>query len=340
MRGVPMALAVICVVLCFGEVQTRLSFLTPRLEYQADRELTGLFRPNQCGYLWMANQSMKTPPMTVNPDGHRGESTDWTKPTILALGSSEAFGTGVADDEVWTYLLEDNLRQASLEMEVVNAAGPGMGAYQQDVVLKRLLLAGKKPELVLVRVSIGDRGFGPIPEERRMAVFQASLKMKRIREFTTFLPFLRNKLVSQLPSIRSACRPSIGRRRTPSVYHDTGDAGQEMVANSRQFWESMIGRAAAVGSQIVFIVHAPHGYHSSQVLYENLMILCTQHESAFVLQLGPDTFGMEGIPVSRRGSYFHERFTLVRDPHANARQHKLIGDAVTRWLVAENILER
>ncbi|MDP6526163.1 MAG: hypothetical protein QGH42_04290 [Kiritimatiellia bacterium] len=326
-------------VLVIGDIQTRLPFIPPRLEYQPDRELKGIFKPEQHGFLWLANQSMKSLPMTVNRDGYRGADTDWSRKDVLALGSSESFGTGVRDDEVWTAVLQKMLNDGQAAWSVANVGGPGLGAYQQDEVLRRIQAKSIRPDVILVRVSIGDRNFGPIPEHLREGQYQASLKRHRIRRITTFLPYLYSKVQVQIPSMKRACRPIFMQPPIIPAYYGERQAGEEMADKDTVYWEQMVTRAEAMGSTIVFLVHDPHGFDSSAVLLERLEALCRNHAGARVVQLGPAVYGMDRIPAEQREVHFNQNLTLVRDPHANALQHRLTGEAVGRWLRETRILD-
>src|SRR5437870_4794788 len=78
--------------LVLGEAYLRLPFITQRLEYMPDAELGWTLAPNQRGYEWLGNQSVQSPPMTLNSDGHRGRPTDWSQPVLLSVGDSQGVG--------------------------------------------------------------------------------------------------------------------------------------------------------------------------------------------------------------------------------------------------------
>src|SRR4051812_44163223 len=141
-------LCVLVLVVIAAEVHLRLPW-GRQMEYRSDPELVGILRPGQ----WSALE-------TVNSDGHRGKETDWTKPALVAVGDSQGWGAGLADEAVWTARLEELLhRKLDLpDVQVVNASHPGHGPYHQYVRLRRVLEA-HKVEAVLVRVSIEDRTF-------------------------------------------------------------------------------------------------------------------------------------------------------------------------------------
>ncbi len=168
----PLVIGASLCVLLIGEGYSRLPFTPKRLEYQPDRDIVGLLKPNQQGYESLANLSKRSPLATINSEGHRGGETSWDHAAIVALGSSEAFGMGVRDREVWTTVLEDGLTERGHDIEVVNAAGLGFGAYHQAAVMERLL-DHRSPNGFIVSLSIGERYFEGIPEDSRDAAHQA-----------------------------------------------------------------------------------------------------------------------------------------------------------------------
>src|SRR4029453_15402832 len=123
--------------LALGETYMRLPFLLPRLEYEPDRELEARLAAGQRGYLLLANMSMRTPPISVNREGHRGPEDDWRRPVILVVGDSEWLGAGVEGDEAWPPVLERAPKPPPPPepVHVVNASQPGFGPYHEAVVI-------------------------------------------------------------------------------------------------------------------------------------------------------------------------------------------------------------
>src|SRR5436305_14675718 len=93
------ALWVLLLTALASEIYLRTPWGRP-LEYQADDELVGIYRPDQ-----------QVPGLRVNRDGHRGDDTDWTHPAFVAVGDSNSWGSPVRDDEVWTAPLERRLQR-------------------------------------------------------------------------------------------------------------------------------------------------------------------------------------------------------------------------------------
>lgn len=327
--------------LLIGEAYMRMPFVLPPLEYRADGELGGRLAGNQVGYLWLANMSLKSRPITLNPDGHRGEATDWSHPVVLALGDSEWFGAGVDDSDVWTAVLERALRSDPRlsGLSVVNASHPGHGPYHEYVVARRLL-AAHDVEALLVRVAIGQRYFKPVPVEQQAQLVRAAERRAIVRRVTKFGPFLYNKVEAQLPSIRAAMRPHFlaagggaGDGAAPV------DVGRAMAREARTWWDQLADLATARQIPVVFVVHDIEDRPSARALEETLRAVASSHRGVYVVRLGPEAFGLERIGPAERPRVIRERLTLGRDPHANVEQHRLIASEILRYLRQTELTE-
>src|SRR6266581_2572288 len=79
--------------LIVGEIVCRLFFPDTRLRYVSDPEALYHFAPNQVGTTELAS-GLPAPPARINQLGLRGADPDTTRPRILVLGDSFAFGAG------------------------------------------------------------------------------------------------------------------------------------------------------------------------------------------------------------------------------------------------------
>ena len=79
--------------------------------------------------------------LTINSKGLRDREYPYEKPAgtsrILVLGDSFAWGYGVADDEIFTEILEGILQGTSPRWEVLNAGVSGWGTDQEYLFLVR-----------------------------------------------------------------------------------------------------------------------------------------------------------------------------------------------------------
>ena len=304
-------------VLVAGEAYLRAPWGPQRLEYDTD----GVLKPDQTGYLWLANQSLRSAPITLNALGARGALPVGAH-TVMVLGDSEGLGVGVSDAEVWTAGLG-----AHASWRVINASHPGHGPHQhaeRHALIQRAI--SKYPNVdhnpvTIVRVSMQDRHFGP--DTRDSATRRASGERRAaIRRFTRFLPYIANKARAQWPAIRAALTPWRARVAEDPT---SAAAGQVMWARDAPAWRRI---ARDAPGKVLFVVYDPLDTAAGRLLDANL------REVGPTLRLGPWAFDLDSVPVAERAQALATRLTLGRDPHANAEQHRLMGAAVARYLRA------
>ena len=74
---------------------------------------------------------------------------------VMTLGCSTTFGWGVNDEETYPYLLEQNLKAAGHNVEVINGGQPGYSSFQ-GLWLWQKTLAAYKPDLVIFGYIVQD----------------------------------------------------------------------------------------------------------------------------------------------------------------------------------------
>ena len=111
--------------------------------------------------------------------------------------------------------------------------------------------------------------------------------------------------------------------------------GEGMAQRDRLFWKEMIELTLEEDARIVFLLHNPYGDEAPNALKRHLLEL---FPSAHLFETGPALFGLDHVPRNQQRSRFRTQFTLVRDPHANAAQHRVIGNAVAGFLDANLLL--
>jgi lysophospholipase L1-like esterase len=315
--------AVVVLVGVAGEIYLRLP-IGRQIEYQPDEELVSILAPGQ--------QSLHE---TVNRDGHRGKDTDWSAPVILAVGDSQGWGAGVADDEVWTTRLEQRLKRqgAYAAFQVVNASHPGFGPFQHYARARRVL-EKHRVDLLLVRVSIEDLNFRPTPAKQVPELFAAAQSRQALKQYTKFVPFLNKRVEEQLVSVRAIFRPRPGK---PSAARSP-DKGHRMWEEQGRWWEKIADLAEQHGVPLVFFVYDPTDLPGSDVLQAQLQQIIATRENVSLFRLSSKAFGLRGSTPEAIEREFRARFTLPHDPHANALQHDRIGHAVHAFLVEKGLL--
>jgi hypothetical protein len=311
-------------VLILCEIYFRLPFLPQRLEYQVDDELIAVLRPNQVGFQWQGNMSYKSPLIKINSEGFRGEEIEWSKPIIAAFGNSEAFGSGVRDNEVWTSILQKkfNSRQNGKNLNIVNASHPGHGPYKHYVRIKRVLDSHNINGIIL-RVDIADRYFRYIPTEKKYKLLKKASIRQKIRVYTKALPYIYNKMTAQLPSIKNSFKPIFIRtNRTHSI---TRQAGRMMWNENKKWWRKIIKLTSNKRIAIVFMIVDPYNSEGNSELEAGLKEVSEEYKNVYVLRLGPKNFGLSGKTREQLDQEISKKLTLGRDPHANPLQHKLIA---------------
>lgn len=314
--------AVVMLMTIAGEIYLRVP-IGRQLEYQPDEEFVSILAPGQ--------QSLRE---TVNRDGHRGKDTDWSAPVILAVGDSQGWGAGVADDAVWTARLEQRLKHHSeyAAFQVVNASHPGHGPFQHYLRARRVL-DNHRIDLLLVRVSIEDCDFRPTPAQQVPQQLAAAQMRQMVKRYTKFVPFLGKRAEEQLVSIRSIFR-SLPRKGSPAA----PDMGQRMWEEHGLWWQKIADLAQGRRVPLVFFLYDPTDRTSSAVLQERLRKSIAVRQEVYVLRLGSEAFGLRGRTLEVREREFRARFTLPHDPHANALQHDRIGRAIHAFLVDRGLL--
>lgn len=334
-----LATLVCCALL--GEAWTRAPFVTPRVEYEVDRDLDGRLRPEQRGFMWMGNMSLRSPPITLNSDGHRGEETDWGAPVVLTLGGSDSFGSGVTDEETWAAVLERKIREVSgLEAaEVVNAAHPGHGPAHHVVTLRRVLDT-HAPQAIIVRVALGMWNMQTPREEDKDGLVERTRARQALRTYTRFLPLVVTKAELQIPGLRTLWVPAFLRPRRAPDRLSRSELGQRLWERNRPHWEEMVGMARSRQIPLVFCVANLEGRDNMLQVANGLEGLCAQG-GCDVLHLGPDILDLNPrLPPAIRAEEFRQRYTLRLDWHGNAKQHQAIAAATWEHLNATGLLAR
>jgi hypothetical protein len=326
----------IILAMCFliGEIIFRLPWVPGLLSYEFDENLGWRLSPAQRGCLFMGNLSYLSKPININGEGYRNGALDWKAPMVLCLGSSEALGTGVADDSTWTARLSVLLQPGLPGGVAINAGGPGYGPYHQLIRLEQFMRL-KKPALVIARVSLGDRNFMP-PSPTELAELKAKSKRNlSIRSISHFLPFLFNKMQAQVLAIQQIFRGT-DHTQAYGAEPEMAESGTKMWEKQNGYWKGMGADCARQNIPLVFLVDDPLDTEAGRTLEDSLR---NEFRSASfqILRLDGGLFRLNGNSPDEKRMDYKKRFTLTNDPHANEMKHAILAEFLAnhvKWNVA------
>ena len=317
--------------LLIGEIAFRLPSAPHLLRYAPDKELGFRYAPCQTYSGFMGNYSVQTPPITIDENGFRNGPIDWDRPIILALGSSEVNGPGLVYEEIWTSRLTKLLsKDSNTGPLVVNAGVGGYGPYHQSVVLRRFFEGQKRPILVIIWVSIGDRLFFP-PTPHELRTTKSSRTKTFVYNYSDFMPFLYKKITAQLYAIKNSM--SINRKdKVLSPEYEKVDAAEKMWKRHKAYWEKNASLCGENNATVLFYVSDPYGTPGGKRLFEIFKTHFKNRQFVSVFIMDERYFGISDRDLDRRREKFKKQFTLGYDPHANCLQHKIIADTLFHYL--------
>ena len=156
--------------------------------------------------------------VTLDKNGFRNLTDESTKRqekiTILTLGPSSAFGWGTADNETYSYILEQKLKSFwRRDVRVINASQIGFSTFQGTLLIKNIIEKGLKPDLILMAYGVNDidrnrfyfQGGGEDKLVLNKSNSSKSFIQERILQNSSFLRLTR-RLMSKI-SHSFLCRP-------------------------------------------------------------------------------------------------------------------------------------
>jgi hypothetical protein len=325
-RFIKHAIAVGFIFLLVGELWFRLPWTTKLVRWQFDDERGARLETQHSRGMALGNTSSISPPIGINRDGFRNAEIDWSKPTVLAVGSSELLAPGVEDDEVWTAIVTRKLAEdTGTAITVVNAGSAGYGPYHHAVTVRKFLETHPVPLLIVVRVSIGDRRFMKPSPAALEAARSSNEFSRRVKDLSEFLPFLVNRLEAQVMAMRNAFTRGAGASDIPPD-HEGAAAADAMWQTHAGYWQQIVSVAGAAGVRVMFFVDAGDGSASGVRLHERLSQEFGGRKDVVIAPFfGPQALGLVADNDTERRRLYEERFTLGYDPHANAARHERVA---------------
>lgn len=286
-----------------------------------------------------ANQSAFTidKPFVTNSMGFR-EERELSVPKngefrILSLGDSITVGVGVAAEDTYAKQLESRLTQAGLSSRVINGGVGAYGTWQEVDVVKEKGTA-VQPDLVTLQFHWNDLYPKPqtiVPLSAREAEQQeASLKYLRYLKRSRLLLFLRDRW----SILWNTQRPSFDWTHREMIYHGgTSPYLERAYEDVAKSLEEFAALARGHFVPILLIVPIP-----MQVQQPDPPPMYFQDRiGGLAKQAGLRTIDL--LPVLREAYQKDNDLYIPWDgEHFSQRGHRVIANALQRYLEAENLI--
>ncbi len=323
---------VLVIFMIIGEISFRLPGSTQTIRYAYDDELGVAYRPRQTAVSFLGNFSVQSPPITINEQGYRGATADITRPSILICGSSEVFGPGISDNEVFSSQLESLLDAKGYRHQVLNLGVGGYGPYHHAVTANRYVRA-LAPSHVVVRVSSGDRFFKRPTESQLDNLRRLRERNDRIGKRTAFVPFLYNKMRAQSTAIKATYDSLFDfsddeLKEQTSVFATSEAAGIAMWDANNEYWLKLIADSVNHNFELIFLVVNPRSLAADEYIARQLALTAKEYTNVTVLELDSRRYSSTAENKTLSAEWYSREYTLGYDPHSNARHHALIAENI------------
>lgn len=318
--------------LLIGEAWTRLPGSPQAIQYLYDEELSYRYAPNQTPTSRLLSlYGIDSPPMHIDERGFRNSAADWSNLTLLALGSSEVLGPGVAEEHLWTSRLSELLSQSGgRKVQVYNAGTGGYGPYHSAVVFRRFLEQDLTPALAIVRVSLADSDFiQPTPEQLKTEKHRKDQR-DLLKRYSRFLSFVFAKLKLQGESFKALPSYLVSRQSVRDPY--SAQAGDAMWTANGEHWSRIASLAKERKIPVLFMIADPYGTEGGLTLFSAFQANLGNHPCVLVRRYTNELFGLNQPEVSERRKLYKERYMLPHDEHGNVLQHEVIASELYRYL--------
>lgn len=288
-----------------GEFENR-----PSRNFAVD-EHTGWRMQSDHTFRWRAGIKEEKNSYTSNQDGFRSPREFTGNGSIVVIGDSFTFGTGVEYPDTFGAVLEYDLQT----LPVYNLAMPGFGIDQMWMALRHQA-PNYNPELIIIAFIDGDL-------DRSLTAFRKAEGMNK----PTFIledGKLRPRTASDRPpglvtSIERRLALGGLLRVTLDRIGFTLPLGSWWTLNAGIFTQ-MIRDAEAAGVPLLFVRLPTRGENEFPTL------------DAFMASQGADFIDLEAITNSSHG----EEIFIPEDNHINEEGHRIVATAIRQWVV-ENL---
>lgn len=312
-------------ILCFLilEAGARILFPSDQLEYIADDEVLWRFRSSQTGWVEMRGENTQSPLVTINDWGFRGKNyvQESDRFTILALGDSYTFGSGVADNDTFCAQMES---MSDNKIRVFNAGVPGWGVFQEQIILERLI-DKLSPDYVLVTVPEHNIYRQPFKSDQEKQSFLLRSKVRnRLRDFSRFGTIVWRHI--------EQIRLSLNKRQVPNAVGDTASDDGDVSPRFRHYWKqdklrllSMNDLVQNKGSKLV-VVAWPLGTRNTSFFLDEVANLQLVHDV--------NVLDLSSVLAQKEGG---NNMIIPGDGHPNADAYRLVSRYILDKVISESI---
>lgn len=294
-----------------------------------------LMAPNQD--LIRPSGDKRIPPyrIHINSIGLRGPEVNPDRQwTILALGDSITFGTGVSFEETYAYVLKKLMNERLRGgVEIINAGNEGAGIDHELVVFERKRL-GLRPDIVTVQFFPNDVT-GMLNRDQFARIYQPiGFPLKRYVRQTAIYGLL---LQAKLNWMRWVVQREVGDTAHLSFKTD-GFYARVLPSTLQRAWEvyfeylgKLVERTRQERTPLVILI-IPDVY---QVARPDLFPNPQERIRTFAQRNGVPV--VDPLPTFRRLMAEGDAVYLSDDLHLTARGHAVVAELLRNTLIEHNI---
>jgi hypothetical protein len=323
--------------LCFmgGELFLRLFVPQSRVAFVVDDDLLWRNSPNQWFRLPPAPDHKRARIVSIDERGYRRTVPVPTtgRRRILVLGDSSMFGQGISDEETFSSQLQALVGD---RYEVINTGVPGWGAFQMEMLLKRII-EPVRPEIVIAFYDDCDvlrQPFPPDQPQRKADFLRHSRFMFAVRHYSKLGSLVGHMIQwivlgkTNRGVVNSKIDDSRGLVDGPTrVFRDCLEQDRARLAAMK----ALTDRA---GAKFVLLAGGPHVCiiprekmdANTRLFLDELNALCKEQG---IIQ--PD------LPAALAGHSVLELTQLPIDSHPSALWNRLTAAATSKALMAAGI---
>ncbi|MBN2483478.1 MAG: SGNH/GDSL hydrolase family protein [Candidatus Omnitrophica bacterium] len=323
--------------------------------YQYDKDVYWKPRPNQHCFTKEGHQ-----PVQINRLGLRGQEVSLDKPQgtfrILSLGDSRTFGWGVADNQTYSYILQEELsKRTGKNIEVLNAGVNGYSYPQMYVVLRDMV---DKFDIDAVIVGSSNWWSYFIPDAmleykrawqkkiflknivRRFAIYHTLVELKLRQYYVRWRKRFIPVSPEDVPSVLDETAPSVspnGSNREKSldgilnIYQEKSPAFATSYAVGEYYLKEMAKLATEKKVPCVFL-YIPHEKSNDNSLHLVMKRRVEQEFKGNVFVL--DSSKILNSPQISYGSVFLEGDRV----HMNAYGHEKLAEFLAGQIINRKIV--